>query len=190
MTTELTFEVDGMTCASCAMRIERVLSKNEDVDAAIVNYAGGEARVSVSENVDQAALVAAVQKIGYDMRTVTDDRQSQAEKYSEEATIQWRRFFGAALLTLPAMALAMAGIESTWSQLTQWALITPVEFWFGWQFHQVAAKRLKSGSANMDTLVSLGTLAAYGYSVWAFFADQPVFFETAGAIVSFILLGT
>ena len=189
MATELTFEVDGMTCASCAMRIERVLSKSEDVDTAIVNYAGGEARVSVSDNVDQAALVAAVQKIGYDMRAATEDRQSQAEKYSEEASIHWRRFLGAALLTLPAMVLAMAGIESTWSLLTQWALVTPVEFYFGWQFHQAAAKRLKSGSANMDTLVSLGTLAAYGYSAWAFFADQPVFFETAGAIVSFILLG-
>lgn len=189
MAKELTFEVDGMTCASCAMRIERVLSKRDDVSEAIVNYAGGEARVAFDDDVDEAELVAAVQKIGYDMRPATEDRQSQSEKYSEEARAQWRRFLGAALLTLPAMLLAMANLESTASHIAQWALVTPVEFWFGWQFHEVAAKRLKAGGANMDTLVSLGTLAAYFYSVWAFFADQPVFFETAGAIVSFILLG-
>ena len=189
MTKELTFEVDGMTCASCAMRIERVLSKREDVSEAIVNYAGGEARVSLAEEVNEAELVAAVQKIGYDMRVATDGRQSQTEKYSEEASHQWKRFVGAAILTIPTMVLAMAVMESTASHIAQWVLVTPVEFYFGWQFHEAAAKRLRSGGANMDTLVSLGTLAAYFYSVWAFFAHEPVFFETAGAIISFILLG-
>jgi heavy metal translocating P-type ATPase len=133
--------------------------------------------------------VAAVQKIGYDMRPATDDRPSQSEKYSVEARAQWRKFLGAAVLTIPAILLAMTAMESTASQIAQWMLVTPVEFWFGWQFHEAAAKRLKARGANMDTLVSLGTLAAYFYSVWAFFADQPVFFETAAAIVSFILLG-
>ena len=189
MAEEITFEVDGMTCASCAMRIERVLSKQGTVESAIVNYAGGEARVIVDDDASHADLVAAVNKIGYDMAIATDDRQSQAEKYSEESRAQWRLFVGAAALTIPAMVLAMAGIEETWSQIAQWVLITPVEFWFGWQFHEAAAKRIKSGGANMDTLVSLGTLAAYGYSAWAFFAEQPVFFETAGAIITFILLG-
>jgi len=189
MAKELTFEVDGMTCASCAMRIERVLSKRDDVSEAIVNYAGGEARVAFDNDVDEAELVAAVQKIGYDMRPATDDRPSQSEKYSEEARAQWRKFLGAAVLTIPAILLAMTAMESTASQIAQWMLVTPVEFWFGWQFHEAAAKRLKARGANMDTLVSLGTLAAYFYSVWAFFADQPVFFETAAAIVSFILLG-
>ncbi len=189
MTKELTFEVDGMTCASCAMRIERVLSKREDVSDAIVNYAGGEARVSLTDDVNETELVAAVQKIGYDMRIATEDRQSQTEKYSEEASHQWKRFVGAAILTIPAMVLAMAIMESTSSHIAQWVLVTPVEFYFGWQFHEAAAKRLKSGGANMDTLVSLGTLAAYFYSVWAFFANEPVFFETAAAIISFILLG-
>ncbi len=189
MTKELTFEVDGMTCASCAMRIERVLSKREDVSGAIVNYAGGEARVSLTDDVNETELVAAVQKIGYDMRIATEDRQSQTEKYSEEASHQWKRFVGAAILTIPAMVLAMAVMESTASHIAQWVLVTPVEFYFGWQFHEAAAKRLKAGGANMDTLVSLGTLAAYFYSVWAFFAHEPVFFETAAAIISFILLG-
>ncbi len=189
MTKELTFEVDGMTCASCAMRIERVLSKRDDVSTAIVNYAGGEARVSLDDSVNEDDLIAAVHKIGYEMRIPTEERISQTEKYSEEARRQWRRFLGAALLTLPAMVLAMTGMESTGAHIAQWVLVTPVEFWFGWQFHEAAAKRLKSGGANMDSLVSLGTLAAYFYSVWAFFANEPVFFETAGAIISFILLG-
>ena len=65
----------------------------------------------------------------------------------------------------------------------------PVEFVFGWQFHRNAAVRLRAWSANMDTLVSMGTLAAYGWSVYAFFADEHVFFETAAVIVTFLLLG-
>ena len=188
---DLVFEVEGMTCASCAVRVERVLSKQDSVDEAVVNFAGGEARVHVRPGTDPAALAAAVQKIGYELSLVEEDteRQSQVEKYTEEQAQQWRTFLWAALFTLPVMVLAMAGPDATWSLALQWALITPVEFIFGAQFHTAAAKRLRSFSANMDTLVSLGTLAAYGFSIWAFFTDTPVFFETAGAIITFILLG-
>ena len=76
-----------------------------------------------------------------------------------------------------------------WNHLLQLALVTPVEFVFGWQFHRVAAKQLRSFGANMDTLVSVGTLSAYLFSIWAMFAGGAVFFETAGAIITFILLG-
>lgn len=188
---EVVFEVDGMTCASCAVRVERVLSKQDTVDDAVVNFAGGEARVRLTPQADIAQLMAAVQKIGYDLHVVADDeeRVSQVEKYDEEQRYQWRNFLWAAVLTTPAMVLAMAGPHADWNILTQWALITPVVFVFGWQFHQTAVKRLRSFGANMDTLISLGTLAAYGYSVWAYFAGEHVFFETAGAIITFILLG-
>ncbi len=188
---ELVFEVGGMTCASCAVRVERVLSKQDTVDGAVVNFAGGEAHVRVQPGVDPASLFDAVRKIGYDLTLVEEDteRQSQVERYTEEQREQWRNFLLAALFTLPVMVLAMAGPDTTWSLALQWALVTPVEFVFGAQFHRAAAKRLSSFTANMDTLVSIGTLAAYGFSVWAFFADAPVFFETAGAIITFILLG-
>ncbi len=130
-------------------------------------------------------------KIGYEINLVADDeeRTSQVERYSEEERYQWRNFLLAAAFTLPVMVLGMFGPDERWNHLLQWVLVTPVEFVFGWQFHKVAAKQLRSLGANMDTLVSVGTLSAYFFSIWAMFAGEAVFFETAGAIISFILLG-
>ena len=184
------FDVDGMTCASCAVRIERVLSKQEGVDAAVVNFAGSEARVHGAD-LDLSRITDAVGKIGYQIHLVEEEeeRKSIAERYDEEVRFQWRNFVAAGLLSLPVFLLAMTGQDARWSLIAQWALVTPVEFYFGWQFHEAALKRIRSFGANMDTLVSIGTLAAYGYSVWAFFNDQPVFFDTAGAIITLILLG-
>jgi heavy metal translocating P-type ATPase len=187
----LIFDVDGMTCASCAVRVERILNKQEGVESAVVNFAGSEARVQGGADLDLSRITDAVSKIGYQIHLVEEqeERKSVVERYDEEVRYQLRNFLAAALLTLPVIVLAMTGQDARWSLIVQWALITPVEFVFGWQFHSAALKRLRSFGANMDTLVSIGTLAAYTYSVWAFFNEQPVFFETAGAIISLILLG-
>ena len=187
----LIFDVDGMTCASCAVRVERVLNKQEGVESAVVNFAGSEARVKGGADLDLSRIADAVGKIGYEIHLVEEfeERKSVVERYDEEVRFQWRNFLAAALLTVPVIVLAMTGQDARWSLIVQWALITPVEFIFGWQFHEAALKRLRSFGANMDTLVSIGTLAAYSYSVWAFFNGQPVFFETAGAIITLILLG-
>jgi cation-transporting ATPase V len=191
-TQSLTFEVEGMTCAACAARIERVLSKQEGVDAAVVNFAGAEARVRVGAMVDPHALEAAVEKIGYRIAQVTegDERQSLVAKYSEEESAQWRRFWWAVALSAPVMALAMLGpMDATWSKYVQWILATPVVFVLGAQFHRVALKQVRSLGASMDTLISLGTTVAYGYSTWAVFTGEHVFFETAAMITTLILLG-
>src|SRR3990172_1168619 len=187
----LIFDVEGMTCASCAVRGERVLNKQEGGEAAVVNCAGSEARVLGRPDLDLNRLTDAVEKIGYQIHLVDEEeeRTSVVERYGEEVRFQWRNFLAAALLTLPVIILAMTGSDARSSLIVQWILVTPVEFIFGWQFHQAALKRLRSFGANMDTLVSIGTLAAYGYSVWAFFNSQPAFFETAGAIITLILLG-
>jgi heavy metal translocating P-type ATPase len=187
----LIFDVEGMTCASCAVRVERVLNKQEGVESAVVNFAGSEARVLGRPDLDLGRITNAVGKIGYEIHLVKEEeeRKSVVERYDEEVRFQWRNFLAAALLTVPVIILAMTGQDARWSLIVQWALVTPVEFIFGWQFHQAALKRLRSFGANMDTLVSIGTLAAYTYSVWAFFNSQPVFFETAGAIITLILLG-
>ena len=187
----LIFDVEGMTCASCAVRVERVLNKQEGVESAVVNFAGSEARVLGHPDLDLNRLTDAVEKIGYQIHLVDEEeeRTSVVERYGEEVRFQWRNFLAAALLTLPVIILAMTGSDARSSLIVQWILVTPVEFIFGWQFHQAALKRLRSFGANMDTLVSIGTLAAYGYSVWAFFNSQPAFFETAGAIITLILLG-
>jgi heavy metal translocating P-type ATPase len=187
----ITFDVEGMTCASCALRIERVLGKQEGVGEAVVNFAGQEARVAVNHQVDVEALSTAVAKLGYTVTEIAegDDRRSPAERYSEEVIYQRRNVLLAALLTIPLMALSMLGDDSTWQRVTQAILATPVVFIFGAQFHRIAWKRLRSLDATMDTLISVGTLAAYGYSIWALFTDDPVFFETAAMIVTLILLG-
>lgn len=188
---QITFDVEGMTCASCALRIERILSKQEGVATAAVNYAGQEARITAAPDVDVASLVEAVGKIGYEIaeKTPEMERVDIVERYSEEERYQRRNFIGAMIFTVPIILLAWLAPESRANGLLQWGLATVVEFVFGWQFHRVAAKRLRGLDANMDTLVSVGTLAAWGYSVWAFFAGQPLFFDTAGIIISLILLG-
>jgi len=190
----LIFEVDRMTCASCASRVERVLNKQDMVESAVVNFASGKARVELrasNNNEDLAQLEAAVAKIGYGLKLIEEDGEqiNQVRKYTEEYRLQLRNFWGATALTFPAMVLAMFVPDSRLNVIVQWALVTPVIFWFGRQFHSAAAIRLKNLTTNMDSLVSLGTLAAYFFSIWTFTAGEPVFFETSGAIVTFILLG-
>lgn len=189
--TSVLFDVEGMTCASCAVRVERVLSKQPGVESAVVSLAGQEARLVVGPTVDLAALSEAVSKIGYTASLIEKDteRESLADRYTAETRYQARNAFAAAILTIPIVVLSMFGPEARWVGIVTWALTTPVEFVFGWQFHRAAAVRLRSFSANMDTLVSMGTLAAYGYSVWAFFAGEHLFFETAAVIITLILLG-
>ena len=96
---------------------------------------------------------------------------------------------GAAALALPVVALAMGGVNAAWSRWLQAALTTVVVFGFGWGFHAAAAVRLRSGAANMDTLVSMGTVTAWAYSSWALVRGGHIFFETAAVIVALILLG-
>jgi heavy metal translocating P-type ATPase len=103
--------------------------------------------------------------------------------------MQRRNVIGAAVLTVPVALLAMLGVDATWSRLLQWALSTPVLFYFGWQFHRNAVLRARSFDASMDTLVSLGTVAAYLFSVWSLFQGEDLYFETAAIITTFILLG-
>ena len=191
-TTSVTLDVEGMTCASCALRIERILGKQEGVTAASVNFAGQEARVEILDGTDVAGLTEAVARLGYRARPVAEDeeRESVVDRYDAETRYQGRNALAAGLLALPVFLISMFGdMESTGLRALVWALTTPVEFVFGWQFHRNAAVRLRSFGANMDTLVSMGTLAAYGYSVWAFFAGEHLYFETAAVIITFILLG-
>jgi heavy metal translocating P-type ATPase len=187
----VTFDVEGMTCASCALRIERVLGKQEGVESAIVNYAGHEARAEVGPDVDIEALKAAVAKIGYSIDEVTegDDRINVTERYAEEVRYQRRNVVGAAILTVPVLVLAQFGPDARWSEILQALLTTVVLFGFGAQFHKATFKQVKSLSPAMDTLVSVGTISAWGFSLYALSVGEALFFETAAMIVTLILLG-
>ena len=190
-TQTITLDVEGMTCASCALRIERVLGKQEGVSDAVVNFAGQEARIKVAPGVEIQALSDAVAKLGYSVHEVAEgeQRESVVERYSREVVYQRRNFLLAALITFPLMAIAMFGNNSDFQRVLQGVMAVPVVFVFGAQFHKIAWKRALTLDATMDTLVSVGTLTAFLYSVWALFTNHPIFFETSAMIITLILLG-
>lgn len=189
-TKTLLFDVEGMTCATCAIRIERVLARQDGVENVSVNLAGASASVRVTDDVDVTKLTSAADKIGYGL-TVHDSEEGRdiVTMYSEEERRQLRRFWVALVLTAPAMVLHLFGPHALWNDVLQGILVTPVVFWPGAQYHRRALKQARAGAANMDTLISLGSLAAYVYSVAVLFAGGAVFFETAGMIITLITLG-
>ena len=190
-TETIIFDVEGMTCSTCALRIERILGRQEGVSEATVNFAGMEARAVIDDSADVAALLAAVEKIGYEIQAIEpgDERERPAARYAREVRYQRRNVVLAATFTAPLMALSMLVTETDAIRIWQAALATPVVFVFGSQFHRIALKRLRGFDASMDTLISLGSLSAWSYSAGALVSDQPIFFETAGMIITLILLG-
>jgi len=180
-----------MTCATCAVRIERVLSRQEGVENASVNLAGASASVRVAADFDLESLSAAVDKIGYGLTRHESgaDTRDVVAMYSEEEAAQRRRFWVALALTAPAMLLHLFGPHAMWNSVAQGVLVTPVVFWSGAQYHRRAIQQARNASANMDTLISLGSLAAYFYSLAILSSNGAVFFETAGMIITLITLG-
>ena len=180
-------ELEGMTCAACAARIEKALNKLDGVDAS-VNLATEEAAVRFDEpRVSVEDLVAAVKGVGYGANVHGDERESAGN-----TLLLGRRLAVAATLTVPVALIAMVppfGFEG-WEWVA-FALTTPVWAWAGWPFHRAALANARHGAASMDTLISLGTTAAYVWSVVALLAleDAEVYFEVASVITTLILLG-
>jgi heavy metal translocating P-type ATPase len=180
-----------MTCATCAVRVERVLGRQEGVESASVNLAGATASVRTDGSIDAEALATVVGKIGYGMTVHDADHEGRdvVEMYSREEGEQRRRFWLALALTAPAMALHLFGPHAMWNEVVQGLLVTPVVFWSGAQYHRRALRQARAAAANMDTLISIGSLAAFFYSVAALITGGAVFFETAGMIITLITLG-
>jgi heavy metal translocating P-type ATPase len=188
---QVVFDVEGMTCASCAIRIERVLSRQAGVESAVVSFAGQEARATVEPGTDLDDLETAVAGIGYRIAAIPEgaDRRSVTERYNDEARALLKTVVGAAVLTAPLFVLSMFGPMEGWSESIQFVLATPVVWVFGWQIHRASWKQIVSRSPAMDLLISIGTIAAWGYSLYTLFAGGDVFFETAGVIMTLILVG-
>jgi P-type Cu+ transporter len=204
--------ITGMTCASCANRIERRLNKLDGVTAT-VNYATEKARVEFHPGtVAPEQLVEAVEAVGYQAALPsTDGVRADAKAEQDETAPLRRRLIAAALLSVPALLLAM--IPPLQFDNFQWLslnLVTPVVLWAAWPFHKAAWANLKHGAATMDTLISVGILAAWLWSLYALFigdagmndmrmafdvipnpdegADQ-IYLETAGIVTTFLLAG-
>jgi len=156
-----------------------------------VNLAGASASVRTDGAVDIDALSAAVDKIGYGLSVheAGEEARDVVAMYTDEERLQRRRFWTALVFTVPAMLLHLFGPHALWNSMLQGVLVTPVVFWAGAQYHQRAWKQTRNGSANMDTLISIGSLAAYFYSLAALALGESVFFETAGMIITLITLG-
>jgi len=141
--------------------------------------------VVLSDAVRVEALIEAVERAGYG----ATPRGTAREIVSPERMYA-RRLLVAAGLAIPAVAIGMSGVHHRWAIAIVWALVTPVQFWAGWPFLSSAVKKARMGESNMDTLVSVGTLSAYTYSVWSFLSGRDdVYFEIAAAVIAFILLG-
>ncbi|MFF8356437.1 heavy metal translocating P-type ATPase [Streptomyces chartreusis] len=205
--------IGGMTCASCAARVEKKLNRMAGVTAT-VNYATEKAKVSYPAGIEVADLVAVVEKTGYTAEEPAPPQpapeQDQAPQDPELAAYRGRLVVSA-LLAVPVIALSMIPVLQfdnwQWLALT---LASPVVVWGGLPFHRAAFTNARHGAATMDTLISMGTLAAFSWSLWALFlgdAGMPgmhdtfeftasrvdgasqIYLEVASGVVTFILLG-
>nr|WP_300048215.1 heavy metal translocating P-type ATPase [uncultured Nocardioides sp.] len=200
--------ITGMTCASCANRIERKLNKLDGVSAT-VNYATEKAKVSFPVTVSTDDLLRTVEAAGYAAALPTPPDEVAAAEPERDPLLQ--RLLVSTALSIPVIAMAMV---PAW-QFTHWqwaslALAAPVVVWGAWPFHRAAWTNLRHGATTMDTLVSVGVLAAFGWSLWALFlgtAGEPgmthpfrisidrtdgagnIYLEAAAGVTTFLLAG-
>jgi len=184
---QTTLALEGMTCASCASRIERTLNKLDGVQAT-VNFATETAAVSYDPDVVQPdRLVAAVESVGYHAA-----RAHAQQEHEHDHDARPTRLLVALVLAAPLVLLAMVPpLQFSGWEWVSLALATPVVFWSGAQFHRAALLNARHGAATMDTLVSLGTLAAWTWSTVVLLAglNADGYFEVAAVITALILLG-
>ena len=188
--------ISGMTCASCAGRVERALGKVPGVQSVSVNLANERAHVEVLGQMDPSVLIAAVDKAGYtatlpQSETATD--ASQAQRLHRE---RWALLLAIALalpLVLP-MLVEPFGLHWMLPAWVQFALATPVQFIFGARFYIAAWKAVRAGAGNMDLLVAIGTSAGYGLSIYEWLTAHPgmaphLYFEASAVVIALVLLG-
>lgn len=192
------YPVTGMSCAACAARVQKALQKVEGVASASVNYATAEAEIECEGTIDESALIAAVEDAGYGL-IVSKDAEAEAE---EEQARAYRRLkiqtITSCSLALPLLIIGMTIMHAAWANWAMLVLSSGILIAGGGRFFAGAWRQARHGSANMDTLVALSTGIAYIFSLFNMFAPgwwlsrgitPHVYFEAAGVIIAFILLG-
>ena len=214
-TSAIELQISGMTCASCANRIERKLNKLDGVTAT-VNYSTEKAKVTFDPSVSTDDLVGAVEAAGYQAALPKPKGTGEASPGAEEDAVDptrslRQRLIASALLSIPVIAMAMVpALQFTYWQWLSLTLAAPVVVWAAWPFHRAAWANLRHGTTTMDTLISLGTIAALGWSLYALFwgtAGVPgmthpfeftvertdgsgnIYLEAAAGVTTFILAG-
>jgi len=183
-----------MSCASCAARVERGLNELTGVHAT-VNFAVERAHIEHDPAVSADDLIAAVESAGYQAQLDTPEQPAVTPEDTETEAPLRARLIGSAVLAIPVLAISMvpAWQFSGWAAVV-WALTTPSVFWGGYPFHRAALRAARHRASTMDTLVSLGTLAAYGWSAYTVIESGPhshghLYFEVAAAVTVFLLAG-
>ncbi|RMM82459.1 Heavy metal translocating P-type ATPase [Pseudomonas coronafaciens pv. striafaciens] len=195
-TTTFDLPISGMTCASCAGRVERALAKVPGVNSVTVNLASERAHVVTALQTDPQTLVAAVSRAGYGATLIQDHRAEADSKRRHLQHERWALVLAIALalpLILP-MAMAPLGLHWMLPAWAQFALATPVQFILGARFYVAAWKALRAGAGNMDLLVAIGTSAGYGLSVYQWLSATPgttphLYFEASAVVIALVLLG-
>jgi len=188
--------ISGMTCASCAGRVERALNKVPGVKAVSVNLANEQAHIETNGEPDSAALIAAVAKAGYGATLAQDPTLAADQQHKRLSRERWALIIAIALalpLVLP-MLLQPLGMHLMLPAWAQFALATPVQFILGARFYVAAWKAVRAGAGNMDLLVALGTSAGYGLSVYQWISapagSMPhLYFEASAVVIALVLLG-
>jgi len=193
-TKKITLNISGMTCASCAIDNEKELKKNQGIINANVNLASKKAMVEFDENlIGEEQIKKIILANGYG---IVEESDKSHKHVSANIKKNFQAFLWSAILSLPLFLEMFTqiriGVQIYSIDLIMWlhlALATVVVFYFGWRFHKMAWRQAKKLKANMDTLISMGTLVAYFYSLWAFFSGQDGYLESAALIIALILLG-
>jgi len=198
-TETIDLDIRGMTCSSCAGRVERALAELDEVLSVNVNLASDQASVVLPLGTMTAAtLVEQVQAAGYAAEAHTDDlaRAEAAEAaQTKRARLDLVRVLAAAVLSLPLaapMVFQPFGVNLHLPAMLQLSLAAPVQFIIGWRFYVAAARALRAKTGNMDLLVAMGTSAAFGFSLyqmWRFGPEAQLYFEAAAFIITLVLLG-
>jgi P-type Cu+ transporter len=201
---KIILRITGMTCASCALNNERALAKTKGIFNASVNFASKKAMIEYDGSVlDEERIKEIVRKNGYAISEDGKDEDGGHHHSSSDAEKNWRDFLWSFVLSVPLVAEMFykirTGIMVSHVDLMMWVhvvLATTVVFYFGWRFHSMAWKQAKNFQANMDTLVSMGTLVAYFFSLYlalqTIIFNAPIregYFEPAAVIITLILLG-
>ncbi|WP_199622531.1 heavy metal translocating P-type ATPase [Paenibacillus alkalitolerans] len=202
------FQLEGMTCAACANRIEKGLNKLPGVTKATVNFALESAHVEFSPGeVSVPDMQKKVQQLGY-KAIIKQEQADRGEHRLKEIRRQKQKLIVSAILSFPLVWAMVSHFSFTsWIYMPeilmnpwfQFALATPVQFYIGWQFYVGAYKALRNGSANMDVLIALGTSAAYFFSLysallWSLTGNEAhhapaLYFETSAVLITLVILG-
>ena len=192
---KMSIQIEGMTCAACVARIEKMVGRIPGVEQVNVNLASEKGQIEfIPGLVTEQDVFRAVEKAGYSAKLADDfSRENEAAKKKRHYQVELRKFVLAVVLILPLLAQMFAELAGTRAFIPTWVgliLATPVQFYVGWRFYKGAYHSLRGGSANMDVLVALGTSVAYLYSIYLMAVGSvDTYFDSSATVITLIFLG-